>query len=102
MAARFGLHSAENIGRAATLLSVISPGLPSWYSRRWRPDIGVQGHRLLVPAYHRLLRIVWAFISLQDVFHLVDVLVSEVGDGRGRDAGRPTPPAQIPTGGTTA
>jgi len=26
----------------------------------------------------------------------------EFGHGRGRDAGRPTPPAQIPTGGTTA
>jgi hypothetical protein len=39
----------------------------------------MQGYRLLVQAY-RLLRIVWAFISLQDVFHLVDVLVSEIGD----------------------
>jgi len=62
----------------------------------------MQGHRLFVQAYHRLLWIIGAFINLQDVFHLVDVFVIEVGDGRGRDAGRPTPPAQIPTGGTTA
>ena len=102
MAPRFGLHRAENIGRTTALVFVISSGLPARRSRRWWPDIGMQGYRLLVQAYHRFLRIVWAFISLQDVFHLLDVLVSEVGDGRGRDAGRPTPPAQIPTGGTTA
>ncbi len=62
----------------------------------------MQGHGLLVQAYYRLLWIRGAFINLQNVFHLADVFVSEVGDGRGRDAGRPAPPAQIPTGGTTA
>jgi hypothetical protein len=49
-----------------------------------------------------LLGIVWFFIRFQNVLHLVDVILSEFGHGRGRDAGRPAPPAQIPTSGTTA
>jgi len=62
----------------------------------------MQSHWFLVQAYYRLLWIIGAFINLQDVFHLVDVFVIEVGDGRGRDAGYPAPPAQIPTSGITA
>ena len=46
VAARLGLHRAENISRSATLVFAISSGLPPWYSRRRRSDIGMQGHRL--------------------------------------------------------
>lgn len=80
VAARFWFYREEYVGRATTLVFVISSGLAPWYGRRWRPDIGMQGHRLLVQAYYRFLRIIGAFVNLQDVLHLVDVLVIEVGD----------------------
>jgi hypothetical protein len=47
-------------------------------------------------------RIIGLLVDGQHVFHLLDVRLVQLGYGRGRDAGRPTPPAQIPTGGTTA
>jgi len=62
----------------------------------------MQRNRFLIQTHYGLLRIVWPFIRLQGVLHIGNVVFIEVGHGRGRDAGRPTPPAQIPTGGTTA
>jgi hypothetical protein len=102
VAAALGLHRAEDIRRTTTFVLGISPGFPSRRCGRGRSDIGVQRHRLLVQANHRLLRIVGAFISFQDVFHLGDVLVIEVGDaphffpatagGRGAATGRERSP----------
>jgi hypothetical protein len=48
------------------------------------------------------LLVIRPFVYLQDVFHLGDVFFIEVGHRRGRDAGLPAPPAQIPTSGATA
>jgi hypothetical protein len=56
------------------------PGaLPVRHCRRGWPHIGVQGDRLLIQADYRLLRIVRPFVHFQDVFHLDDVVVIEVG-----------------------
>ena len=98
VAACLGFHRAENISRTTALVFAVSPGLPPRRGRGWRSDIGMQRYRLLVQTHHRLLSIIRAFISLQDVFHLLDVLVGEVGDaphffpatagGRGAATGR--------------
>jgi hypothetical protein len=58
--------------------------------------------RFFVQANHRLGGTIGFLINCQNVFHLAEVLGVQVGDGRGRDTGRPAPPAQIPTSGTTA
>jgi hypothetical protein len=102
MTACFGFHSAEDFGRPATLIFVIPARLPSRQGRRGRPHVGMQGDRLFVHTDHRLQRIVRPFIHLQNVFHLGDIVIIEIGHRRGRDAGLPAPPAQIPTSGATA
>jgi len=102
MPARLRLYRTENIGRTAPFVLIISPRFPSWLGRRRGAYVGVQRDWLLIHTHHRFLGIVGLFIGLKHVFHLGDVLIIEFGHGRGRDAGRPTPPAQIPTGGTTA
>ncbi len=96
------LYRAQNVGRATALVFVIASRFSTRLDSRGGTDISVQRDRFLVQAEHRLLGIVGLFIRLQHVLHLDDVVFSEVGHGRGRDAGRPAPPAQIPTGGTTA
>jgi hypothetical protein len=58
--------------------------------------------RLLIQADDGFGSIVRLLIHFQNVFHLFDVLGVELRNGRGRDAGHPAPPAQIPTGGITA
>ena len=102
MAAGLLLYSAENISRTAALVFVIASRFPSRPGGGEGTDLGMQRNRLLIQAHHGLLRIVWLFIRFQGVLHSGNVVFIEVGHGRGRDAGRPTPPAQIPTGGTTA
>ena len=102
MTAGLRFYGAEDIGGPATLIFVIPPRLPSRHRRRGGPHVGMQGDRLLVQTDHRLLRVVRPFVHLQHVFHLGDIVVIEVGHRRGRDAGLPAPPAQIPTSGTTA
>ena len=102
VSAGFGFHRAEDIGRAAALVFAIPTGFPAGFGRRGRTDIRMQGHRLFVQTDNWLLRIKRALINLQNALHLIDVLVIEVGYGRGRDAGYPAPPAQIPTSGITA
>ncbi|HEY5213096.1 MAG TPA: hypothetical protein VIJ38_08750 [Acidobacteriaceae bacterium] len=62
----------------------------------------MQRDRLFVQADYRFGWTVGLLIYREYVFHLLDVLVIEFGDSRGRDASGPAPPAQIPTGGTTA
>ena len=53
--ARLGLHRAENISRATSLVLVISSGLPPRHSRRRRTDVSVQRDWLFVHADHRSL-----------------------------------------------
>jgi len=96
------LYGAEDIGGAAAFIFVIPPRFPSGCRRRRGSHIGVQGDRLLIQADYRFLLVIRPFVYLQDVFHLGDVFFIEVGHRRGRDAGLPAPPAQIPTSGTTA
>jgi len=79
MAACFGLYHAENIGRAAALVFVITPGFASRHGRRGGANIGVQRDRLLIQAYDRLLGIVGLFIRLQNILHLGDVVIIELG-----------------------
>jgi hypothetical protein len=98
----FRLYSAENIGRTTSLVLVVSFGDPARRSRHPRAHVIVQRHRFLINANHRRSDIQRPFVCCQDVFHFGDVLTIEFGHGRGRDAGYPAPPAQIPTGGTTA
>ena len=62
----------------------------------------MQRDRLFVQTHNRFLGIVRRLVSRQDVLHLRDIFFIEIGPGRGRDAGHPAPPAQIPTSGTTA
>jgi hypothetical protein len=62
----------------------------------------VQGDRLLIEADYGLPRIIRPLIDFQDVLHFGDIVFIEFRHGRGRDAGRPAPPAQILTGGITA
>jgi hypothetical protein len=49
-----------------------------------------------------LFGVIRPLVYFQDVFHLGDVVVIQFGHCRGRDAGLPAPPAQIPTSGATA
>ena len=79
MAARLRFYGAENIGGPAALIFVIPSRFPSWHRRRGGPHVGVQGDRLLIQADHRLLRVIRPFVHLQDVFHLGDIVVIEVG-----------------------
>ena len=102
MAADLRLYCAENIGCAAAFVFTIPSRFPPRLGRRGGSDLGMQCDRLLVQADHRVCSIVRPFVGFQHVLHLGDVLFIEFGHGRGRDAGRPAPPAQIPTGGTTA
>jgi hypothetical protein len=79
MTACLGLYGAENIGRPVSLILVIPPRFLSRYCRRGRPQIGVQGDRLLVSADHWLFGIIRPLIQFQNIFHLGDVLVIEIG-----------------------
>ena len=102
VASGFRLYCAENIGRAAAFVFVVSSGFPARCCRRCRADVRVQRHRFLIQADYRLAGIVRPLIRFQHILHLGNVLLIEVGHGRGRDVGRPAPPAQIPTSGITA
>ena len=80
MAARLGFYRAENVGGPAALVFVVPSGFPSWHGRRGRPHIGVQSDRLLIQADHWFLRVIRPFVHLQNVFHLGDVVIIQVGD----------------------
>ena len=96
------LYRAEYVGRSASLVFVVgAPGLTRGH-RPCRSYVIVECDWLLVQTNHRLCRVVWSFIDFEHRLHLFQVLVGEVRHGRGRDAGHPAPPAQIPTSGTTA
>ena len=98
----FRLYGAKYVGRSASLIFVVRP---SGLARRHglsRPHIVMQRDRFLIKTYYRFSWIITPFIYFQHVLHLFQILVVQVGDGRGRDIGRPAPPAQIPTGGITA
>src|SRR5258708_2205402 len=102
VAACLRLYSTENISRTAALVFVIASRFASRLGGGEGTDLGMRRNRLLIQTRYGLLRIVWPFIRLQGVLHIGNVVFIEVGHGRGRDAGYPAPPAQIPTGGTTA
>jgi len=74
MLSRLGFHRAENIGRAATLVLVVTPRLSSWLHRLGRAHLSMQCHRLLLQADHGFLGIVGFLLRLQDIFHPGDVL----------------------------
>lgn len=42
------------------------------------------------------------FVGFENVLHASDVLLVQFPHGRGRDAGHPAPPAQIPTCGQSS
>src|SRR6266576_3320679 len=48
VAARLWLYRAENIGCAAAFIFVVSSRFPSRLCWRSRPDVGMQGNRLLI------------------------------------------------------
>ena len=75
----FGLYCAEDIGRAAALILVITPSFTPRHGRRGRADVGVQGDWFLIQAHDRLLGIVGLFIRLQNILHLGDVVFIEFG-----------------------
>ena len=102
MTTLFRLYRAENIGSPAALVFVILARFPPWHRRRSRPHVRVQGDRLLIQTDYRLLRVIRPLVQFQDVFHLGDVIFIQISHRRGRDAGLPAPPAQIPTSGATA
>jgi hypothetical protein len=62
----------------------------------------MQNHGLSIDANHRFLLREWLFIHGQHFLHAPDVFLIQLRHGRGRDAGHPAPPAQIPTSGATA
>ena len=96
MPACLGLHSAEYVRRATSLIFVIPARFPSWFRWYRRANIGMQSDWLFVETNHRFDRIVGLLVRLQQVLHFADVLVIQFGHGRGRDAGHPAPPHRSP------
>src|SRR5580704_14029402 len=62
-----------------------------------RQDLGVERDRLLIQTRNRCMGIEGLLVRPQNIFQLCDIFFIEFG--RGRDAGHPAPPAQIPTSG---
>jgi hypothetical protein len=98
----FGLHDGEDVGGAAALVFVVTFGDATRLGWPWRADISVERNGLLIQTYNRFRGLVGFLVERQNIFHLGDVSVIEFCHGRGRDAGYPAPPAQIPTSGITA
>jgi hypothetical protein len=80
VASGLGLDCAERVRRAASLGFAVSASFSARYSRPRRPDVGMEGHWFLVQTNYWLGRIRRALIDFQHVFHLLDVLIVEVGD----------------------
>ena len=75
----FGLYGAKDIGGPAALVFVIPARFPSGRCRRGWSHIGVQGDWLLIQTDDRLLRVLRPLIDFQNVFHLGDIVVIQVG-----------------------
>ena len=73
------LHSAEDMGGAATLVFTIVARLPARRRCGRRSDIGMQRDRFFVQAEDRFFGIIRLFIDLQNVFHFGDVFFIELG-----------------------
>ena len=79
MPSRAGLHGAESISRATSFIFVVrSPGLARCH-RPGRSHIGMQRNGLLINADYGFGWIIEPLVHLQDVFHLYQILVGEVG-----------------------
>ena len=102
VAARFRLHRAEDIGGPTAFILTVLPPFAARGSRSRRPNIGMERHWLFVHTNHWFCGVIRSLVDFQNIFHAFDIVVVKFGYGRGRDAGHPAPPAQIPTGGTTA
>ena len=73
------LYRAENIGGPTPFVFVILACFPSWRRRRAWPHIGVQGDRFSSKTDYRSLRVIRPLIHFQDVFHLPDVVIVQIG-----------------------
>ncbi len=58
---------------------VIPPRFSSWNRWRCRPQVSMQGDRLLIYADHRFLRVIRPLVHLKDVLHLGDIGIIQVG-----------------------
>src|SRR5581483_10178749 len=79
MATGFRFYGAENIGRAAAFIFVVTTRLPSWLGRGGGTNIGVERDRLLIQTDHWFGCVVWFFIRFQAVLHVVDIILIEIG-----------------------
>jgi hypothetical protein len=70
------LYRAEDIGGPAAFVFVVPARFPSWRYRRGWPHIGMQGDPLLIQTDYRSLG---SLVGFEDVFHLDDVVVIQVG-----------------------
>ena len=102
VAAGLRFHYAKYVRCAAPFILIVLLGRFSRLGRYRRPHVIVQRDRFLIQANDGLGRIIGLLIDAQRILHLFDVFRSQFGHGRGRDAGDPAPPAQIPTSGITA
>ena len=79
MAPNLWLYGTEDTGGPAAYIFVIPARLPSGHCRRRGSHIGVQGQRLLIYTDYGLLRVIRPFVHFQDLLHLADVGLIEVG-----------------------
>src|SRR5262249_37293403 len=73
------LYSAEDIGGPAAFVFVIPARFSSLRCPRGWSHIGVQGDRLLIHTDYRLSLVIGPLVYFEDVFHLGDVVVIQVG-----------------------
>src|SRR5215469_7158047 len=71
--------TAQKTLAAAAFVFVIPARFPAWSCRRGWSHIGVQGDGLLIQTDDRLLRVIRPLIDFQNVFHLGDVVVIQLG-----------------------
>jgi hypothetical protein len=80
MYSRLRFHGAVDVGRSTALIFVIRPPEFTRPHGSCRPHIVVQRDGLLIEANHRFCRIMRPFVYFQHVFHLRQILVSEICD----------------------
>ena len=78
--ARFGFYGAEYIRGSTAFVFVIAFRNLTRCRRLWWPDIGVQRDRPFIQANDRFGRFQWAFVDLENVLHLADVLGCQFRD----------------------
>jgi hypothetical protein len=72
---RLGLDPAKHIGSSATLVFIVPSDGSSRLHRDDGAEIPMQGYRLLVDAYNRLVFPERSLIQAQDLLHPGDVLL---------------------------